>query len=172
MKRRFTSIIALLALGGGDVLSGPSEDALRVGNEAFDKKDYTSALTTWLNAYNERAEAKTATDETCAQLLDRASNLMSLIPGNSKPAAAAMEKLLALRETLSGKEHPDTLTVKSKLSVQLANSGEDLERAQILAQEAATGFEKAGPDFFYQHLQALVNVGGILLMKKDRRAAN
>lgn len=172
MKRRFTSIIALLALGGGDVLGGPSEDALRVGNEAFDKKDYTSALTTWLNAYNERATANTAIDETCAQLLERASNLMSLIPGNSKPAAAAMEKLLALRETLSGKEHMDTLTVKSKLSVQLANSGEDLERAQILAQEAATGFEKAGPDFFYQHLQALVNVGGILLIKKDRLAAN
>lgn len=172
MKRRFTSILALLALVGGSLIGGPSEDALRVGIESFDKKDYTSALTTWLNAYNERATANTANDETCAQLLDRAAGLLALIPGNEKQAAAAMEKLLLLRETLSGKEHTDTLMAKSKLSVQLANSGADLERAQSLAQEAAQGFEKAGPEFFYQHLQALVNVGGILLLKKDRLAAN
>ena len=172
MKRRFTSILALLTLVGGRVIGGPSEDALRVGIEAFDKKDYTSALTTWLNAFNERATANTANDETCAQLLDRATNLLILFPGNEKQAAGALEKLLALRETLSGKEHTDTLMVKSKLSVQIANVGGDLDRAQSLAQEAAKGFEIAGAEFFYQHLQALVNLGGILLLKKDRLAAN
>ena len=104
MKKRFTSIIALLALGGGDVLGGPSEDALRVGNEAFDKKDYTSALTTWLNAYNERATADTANDEPCAKLLTRSAGLLTQ-SSRYKEAVVCLENLLKLREKLSGADN-------------------------------------------------------------------
>jgi tetratricopeptide (TPR) repeat protein len=171
MKLASFALSLLFVLGSGLVWGGPTEDALRIGDEAYAKKEYNSALTTWINAYNERLNAKTANDETCAQLLQRAGDLMSR-SGSAKLAADVFTKLLALRETLSGKDNLETVKVKNLLAVQLANAGGDLEVALQLAQETATFYGKAGAEFTEEHLQSLANVGNILLLKKDRIAAS
>ena len=170
MTRLLPSLLLLLACGIR-VFAGPSEDALRVGEEALAKKDYVSALTTFVNAYNERASAGTANDETCAKLLQNAGLLMAQT-SNNKDAVTCFENLLKLRTQLSGVEHAETARVKSLLSAQIANAGGDLERAETMARDAATLFAKGGPEQVEDHMMALTNLAGILLRKKDRLAAN
>jgi tetratricopeptide (TPR) repeat protein len=172
MKLQSTALSLLLVFSCcGLIWGGPSEDALKIGDEAYANKDYKSALTTWINAYNERQTAKTANDETCAQLLARLGDLLGRT-GSSKLAVDVYEKLLVLRGALSGKDNPETQKIKNFLLVQIANSGGDLDRALLLAQEAATFFGNAGPNFIEEHLQSLTNVGSILLEKKERIAAH
>ena len=84
MMTRAAAVLFLLAISAALAGAGPTEDALRVGEEAFAKKEYASAVTTWTNAYNERATAGTADDETCATVLLRRSR-------TSAPAASRRE---------------------------------------------------------------------------------
>lgn len=165
------AIIILFLVGTIAACAGPSEDALRVGEEAFAKKEYSSALTTWVNAYNERAAADSATDETCAKLLANAASLLALSNRN-KESAVCYENLLKLREKLSGADNIETLRVKTLLSAQISNAGGDLERAEQLVRESLASLEKMGTDHLDDRLLALTNLAGILFMKKDRLGAH
>jgi tetratricopeptide (TPR) repeat protein len=168
---RFTILLASLALGGTLACAGPTEDALRVGEEAFAKKEYASALTTWVNAYNERATADTANDETCAKLLMNAASLMAQT-GRSKESAVCYENLLKLRQKLNGAESIEANKIKSLLAAQISNAGGDIDSAERLARESAAALEKAGDEHFDDRLLALTNLAGILFMKKDRLGAH
>ena len=151
--------------------AGPTEDALRVGDEAFDNKNYSSALTTWVNAYNERATADTANDETCAKLLTRAAGLLAQT-GRYKEAVTCLENLLKLREKLNGAADIETQKVKSLLGAQISNAGGDVDRAERLVRESAEALAKAGDEHLDARLLALTNLAGILFVKKDRLGAH
>lgn len=151
--------------------AGPTEDALRVGEEAFAKKDYGSAVTTWVNAFNERAAANTQNDETCATLLSKAGMLLSQL-GRFKDSLGCYEKLLELREKLNGSDSLETQKVKPPLAAQIGNTGGDLERAENLLRESEAALAKGGDAAFDDRLLALTNLGSILLLKKDRLASH
>lgn len=151
--------------------AGPTEDALRVGEEALAKKEYSSAITTWTNAYNERATANTANDETCAKLLLNNGQLLGQL-ARYKESAICYENLLILRSKLNGETHPETQKVKALLAAQTSNSGGDVDRAEKLVREAEEALSKAGNEYFDDHLLALTNLAGILYVKKDRLGAH
>lgn len=168
--RHILSHLAPLALLSTLSFAGPSEDALRIGEEAFQKKEYTSALTTWVNAYNERAKEETANDETCAKLLENAASLLSQT-GQTKEAANCYNNLLSLRKKLAGTEEtPAIARVKCLLGAQIANAGGSLDQAEGFVREALATAETAGDP--YVKILALTNLGGIALGRKDRLAAN
>lgn len=171
MISRAAIFSALLLSTAAVCFAGPTEDALRVGEEAFEKKEYASALTTWINAYNERATADTANDETCAKLLTRSAGLL-MQSSRYKEAVVCLENLLKLREKLSGADNLETYRVKSMLGAQISNSGGDVDRAERLVREAAEALAKAGDEHIDDRLVALTNLGGILLGKKDRLGAH
>ena len=171
MMPRAVIILSLLLSPVMPAAAGPTEDALRVGQEAFDKKEYGSALTTWVNAYNERATADTATDETCATLLTRAAALLAQT-GRYKESATCLMNLLKLREKLNGPEDLATQKVKSLLGAQISNAGGDVDRAEILVRESAEALAKAGDEHIEDRLLALTNLAGILYVKKDRLGAH
>ncbi len=163
--------ILLLTAHGLCALAGPTEDALRIGKEAEEKKEFQSAITTYVNAFNERAQEKTDEDETCAELLKRAGTLLAG-NGNFKVAADCYGKLLRIRRKLSGEKHPETGKVSSLLAAQLANSGGDLDQALQFASDAVDMLSQAGDGYREDLLVALGNKAAILLLKKDRLAAN
>ena len=170
IMRHIPSILAVLSLLVSRTFAGPSEDALRVGEEALAKKEYKSALTTWVNAYNERASEDTANDETCAKLLENAALLLSQT-GQTKDAVVCYQNLLKLRAKLAGSEDaPVVARVKCVLAAQFANAGGDLEQAEKLVREALASAEKSGDQDV--RLLALTNLGGIMLARKDRLAAH
>jgi tetratricopeptide (TPR) repeat protein len=150
--QRLTIILASLALGGTPASAGPTEDALRVGEEAFAKKEY-------------------ANDETCAKLLMNAASLMAQ-SGRSKESAVCYENLLKLRQKLSGADSIEAQKVKSLLAAQISNSGGDIDRAEQLVRESSEALAKAGDEHLDDQLLALTNLAGILFMKKDRLGAH
>ncbi len=152
-------------------VAGPTEDALRVGEEAFEKKDFSSATTTWANAYNERAKADTADDETCAKILSRLGSLLAQL-GRPKDSVVCYESLLQLRTKLSGPADPETQNVKALLAAQITNSGGDVARAEGLARSAVEALTKAGDDRLDDRLRAMITLAGILLSKKERLQAH
>lgn len=169
--QRTAPILFMILTAVTTVIAGPTEDALRIGEEAVAKKDYTSAVTTWVNAYNERATADTANDETCAKLLSSAGDLLAKL-NRFKESAICYENLLKLREKISGLKHPDAEKVKSLLAAQIANSGGDLDRSERLSRESLEALTQAGDAYLDDRLQALMNLAGILLLKKDRLGAH
>lgn len=170
MQRIASFLTVLLAIGSLGH-AGPSEDALRIGQESFDQKDYTAALTAWVNGYNERAAADTANDETCAKLLTNAASLLAQT-GRYKEAAKCYENLVSLRTKLNGATSPEVFKAKALLSAQISNSGGDVEVAEKLAREAVDGLTKAGDDHVGDRMLAITNLAGILFVKKDRLAAH
>ena len=166
-----TIAIAIATAIDSSAIAGPSEDALRVGQESFDKKDYSAALTTWVNAYNERATADTANDETCAKLLTNAASLLAQT-GRYSEAAKCYENLLSLRTKLGGGTSPEAFKVKALLAAQISNAGGDIERAEKLARESVEGLEKVGEERMADRMLAITNLAGILFVKKDRLAAH
>ena len=168
---RVTTLLVALAFCGTPASAGPSEDALRVGEEAFAKKEYSSALTTWVNAYNERASADTANDETCAKLLSNTATLLAQT-GRNKDAAVCYENLLKLRQKLSGPGNLEAEKIKSLLAAQISSSGGDIDRAERLVRESSEALANAGDEHLDDRLLALTNLAGILFIKKDRLGAH
>lgn len=152
------------------VLAGPTEDALRVGEESLAAGDRQAAKTTWLNAYNERATAETATDETCAKLLQKVGELC-LEDGDARTALAIYEKLLPLREALSGANSTETAIVSVTFAELIVTTGGDTTRAERLSKEAAATFEKAGKDFDPHRFEAMLNIAYARYGRKDRIGA-
>jgi len=169
--QRASALLAALWISGMTASAGPTEDALRVGEEALAKKEYGSAVATWVNAYNERATANTANDETCATLLMKAGSLMAQL-GRFNESSNCFELLFKLRSLINGPMHLETEKVKALLAAQIANSGGDLERAEALARESVKAMDKAGDEYFDDRLLALTNLAGILMLKKDRLGAH
>lgn len=151
-------------------MAGPTEDALRIGDEALAAGDRQSAGTTWVNAFNERATANTATDETCAKLLERAGKLF-MEDGNSGAAFGVYEKLFPLRENLSGKDSVETAKIAVRYAELTVMNGGDTTRAERLAREATATFQKAGPEYAQDELEARMNVAFALMGRKDRIGA-
>lgn len=168
---RLLALICVLMLARTLSVAGPSEDALRLGEEAAAKQDYVSAITTWINAYNERSTAGTANDETCAKLLFKAGTLLSN-HGRYQDARNCLDKLVALRRQLNGPEHPDTAIALSRLAANTANGGGSLDEAESLSRQAVDALAKAGDERLGERLTAMGNLGTILLRKKDRLAAH
>lgn len=162
---------AVAFVGAATALAGPTEDALKFGEDALAKGDRVSASTTWVNAFNERATANTANDETCAKLLWNAGTLFAET-GNPQAAAGCFDKLYPLRVNLSGLKDPESGKVGSRFAAALVNSGGDLDRAERLAREAVDILSQAGDEQRKEAFIAMSNLGGVLLAKKDRIAAN
>ncbi len=152
-------------------IAGPTEDALKLGIEAEKKKEYDSAVQTWVNAYNERATAKTATDETCAKLLENAGRVMAE-RSNHTAAANCFQMLLALRAALNGERSPEAAVVMARLAAQTANADGDLDKAEQMARDAESILTRAGDAFFDDRIEVKLAVGGILMRKKERLAAH
>ncbi|MBX7207835.1 MAG: tetratricopeptide repeat protein [Verrucomicrobiaceae bacterium] len=167
MMTRAAAVLFLLAISAALAGAGPTEDALRVGEEAFAKKEYASAVTTWTNAYNERATAGTADDETCATVLLKLADLLVQV-GRAKEAVVCYENLLVLRRKLGGEENLEMHKAKRALAAQIANTGGNLDRAEQLAREAADGFGKLGGESSEDRLVAMTTLAGVLLVKKER----
>ncbi len=146
MRSLLHTLVGLALLMSAIVRAGPSEDALRVGEESLAAGDRQAAKTTWLNAYNERATANTATDETCATLLEKVGQLC-LEDGDAQTAHAIYEKLLPLRESLSGAGGTEIAKVMVTCAELIVITGGDSTRAERLSKEAVTIFEKAGGQF-------------------------
>lgn len=168
---RFLPYLCLLTLGGAPGFAGPTEDALKVGEEAKARGDYTGAVTAWVNAYNERSMANTANDETCAKLLFEAGSLFSAL-GRHEESRSCFEKLVALRTKLNGDQDPATAVAMSRLAAAIANGGGDPDKAESHARLAEELLAKAGDSFVAERLTAMGNLGGILLMRKDRLPAH
>ncbi|MBL9129560.1 MAG: hypothetical protein JNG86_00060 [Verrucomicrobiaceae bacterium] len=171
MSRRLVPILIALVLTHLQVLrADPTEDALKIGLEALDKGEAQSALTTFLNAYNERASARTERDATCMLLLAHAGKLLS--NSNQHPAAAAcFERFYGISVALNGNTHPHTVIAAVHLAHYLGRAGQSMDFGKRLCQEAMIACQLQPEIPPHVHLRALYTYGDILLAQKERIAA-
>ena len=170
MLKRIVTLLSLNFLGAFGVTAGPTEDALRIGQEALAAGERQSAQVTWINAYNERATAETATDETCAQLLENAGKLF-MEDGNPQTALGVYEKLLPLRQALNGKDSIEAAKVSVLLAELIVLNKGDTTRAERIARDATATFQKAGPDYVQNEFEARMNIAFAMMGRKDRIGA-
>ena len=172
MPRCFTSlrVASTLLLVTGLLRADPTEDALKVGLEALDKGDRTAAATTFVNAFNERAAARTEKDGTCMLLIASAGRLFA-DGGKADVAATCFERLYAISLALNGPSHPDTITIGVHLAHYLGRAGMNTEMAKRLCVEGMVASQLNPEIPGHVHLRALYTRADILLAEKDRIAA-
>jgi tetratricopeptide (TPR) repeat protein len=171
MPSMLHSLAATGLMLASSAFAGPTEDALAFGEKALKVGEIQSALTTWLNAYNERANAKTEKDETCAKLLWNLGTVASQV-GSNDMAKTCFEKLVALRRELNGRTHVETAKAEASLLLVLANDDKNMEAALALAKESVEALPDNDEKLARSRMNALVNLGGVLLRNKDRIPAN
>ena len=162
--------MCLLALTRA-VIAGPTEDALAYGEKALKIGENQSAATTWLNAYNERANAKTEKDETCATLLWNLANLYSQV-SQTEMAQQCLEKLVAIRREINGKTHEKTATAEARLVTVIASIGKNLDLALRVAKESLDALPADNEALAPSRVTALFNHASVLLARKERIEAN
>ena len=175
MRHRSSSPpLALAALSLVAVLgawAGPTEDALAYGEKALKVGEVQSALTTWLNAYNERASEKTEKDETCAKLLWNIANVAGQV-SQAELAQQCLEKLVNIRRGLNGKTHVETAKAEARLVTVVASIGKDLDLALKIAKESLDALPADDEALAPSRMTALVNYSSVLLRRKERIEAN
>lgn len=153
------------------LFAGPTEDALEYGEKALKVGEVQSAITTWLNAYNERAYAKTEKNETCAKLLWNLGTVGSQV-GSLDLARTCFEKLVGLRREMNGRAHVETAKAEAQLLLILAASEKSMGQALALARESVETLPDNDAELARSRMNALVNLGGVLLRNKDRIPAS
>ncbi len=164
-------VILSISVPTWTIQAGPTEDALKVGKDAFAAGDKESAITTWINAYNERAVAKNAEDATCAELLQNAAKALTEV-GRHPNALDCYEKLYPLRINLNGPKDPKTASVARLLAELLIDTGGDVDRAERLILEAQESLKGTGDEYLADRFAVMLDLAYVKLARKDRLGAN